>query len=85
MKSSKHVETCFVRSNNDFDDKLTAFWRKKNFGQKSPQTDTVDDLRARGQETEKKETINSAPIWFGRSFCPQLHNLSHSRMYNVYA
>ena len=25
MKSSKHVETCFVRANNDFDDKLTAF------------------------------------------------------------
>ena len=25
MKSSKHVETCFVRANNDFDDKLTVF------------------------------------------------------------
>ena len=33
MKSSKHVETCFVRANNDFDDKLTAFWMKKFFGQ----------------------------------------------------
>ena len=31
MKSSKHVETCFVRANNDFDDKLTAFWMKNNF------------------------------------------------------
>ena len=29
MKSSKHVETCFVRANNDFDAKLTAFWMKK--------------------------------------------------------
>ena len=25
MKSSKRVEICFVRANNDFDDKLTAF------------------------------------------------------------
>ena len=41
MKSSKHVETCFVRANNDFDDKLTAFWMKKKIGQKSPKTDTV--------------------------------------------
>ena len=31
MKSSKHVETCFVRANNDFDDKLTAFWMKNKF------------------------------------------------------
>ena len=41
MKSSKHVETCFVRANNDFDDKLTAFWMKIIFGQKSQKTDTV--------------------------------------------
>ena len=42
MKSSKNVETCFVRANNDFDAKLTAFWmKKKRFGQKSPKTDTV--------------------------------------------
>ena len=34
MKSSKHEETCFVRANND--DKLTAFWMKSIFGQKSP-------------------------------------------------
>ena len=25
MKSSKHVETSFVRANNDFEDKLTVF------------------------------------------------------------
>ena len=31
MKSSKHVETCFVRANNDFDDKLTAFLMKNIF------------------------------------------------------
>ena len=37
MKSSKHVETCFVRANNDFDDKLTAFWMKNNFWTKIPQ------------------------------------------------
>ena len=36
MKSSKHVETCFVRANNDFDDKLTAFSMKNNFWTKIP-------------------------------------------------
>ena len=36
MKSSKHVETCFVRANNDFDAKLTAFWMKKKFWTKIP-------------------------------------------------
>ena len=36
MKSSKHVETCFVRANNDFDDKLTAFSMKKKFWTKIP-------------------------------------------------
>ena len=36
MKSSKHVETCFVRANNDFDDKLSAFWMKNNFWTKIP-------------------------------------------------
>ena len=41
MKSSKHVETCFVRAHNDFDAKLTAFLMKKKIGQKSQKTDTV--------------------------------------------
>ena len=36
MKSSKHVETCFVRTNNDFDDKLTVFRMKNNFWTKIP-------------------------------------------------
>ena len=36
MKSSKQVETCFVRANNDFDDKLTGFWMKNNFWTKIP-------------------------------------------------
>ena len=36
MKSSKHVETCFGRANNDFDDKLTAFLMKNNFWTKNP-------------------------------------------------
>ena len=36
MKSSKHVETCFVRANNDFDDKLTAFSMEKKFWTKIP-------------------------------------------------
>ena len=36
MKSSEHVETCFVRANNDFDDKLTAFSMKNNFWTKIP-------------------------------------------------
>ena len=37
MKSSKHVETCFVMANKDFDDKLTAFSMKNNFWTKIPQ------------------------------------------------
>ena len=37
MKSSKHVETCFLRANNDFDDKLTAFSMKNNFWTKISQ------------------------------------------------
>ena len=45
MKFSKHVETCFVRANDDFDDKSTYIYcflnKKKNIGQKSPKTDTV--------------------------------------------
>ena len=36
MKSSKHAETCFVRANNDFDDKLNAFSMKNNFWTKIP-------------------------------------------------
>ena len=36
MKSSKHVETCFVRANIDFDDKLTDFWMKNIFWTKIP-------------------------------------------------
>ena len=45
MKSSKHVETCFVRANNDFDDKLTAFGTKNNFWTKIPKNGHCD-LRA---------------------------------------
>ena len=36
MKFSKHVETCFVRANNDFDDKETAFRMKKKIWTKIP-------------------------------------------------
>ena len=41
MKSSKHVETCFVRANNDFDAKLTAFWMKKKDLDKNPPKRTL--------------------------------------------
>ena len=41
MKSSKHVETCFVRANNDFDDKLTAFRMKKKNLDKNLQKRTL--------------------------------------------
>ena len=40
MKSSKHVETCFVRAYNDFYDKLTAFWMKKKMD-KNPKKRTL--------------------------------------------
>ena len=42
MKSSKQVETCFVRANNDFDDKLTAFLMKNNFWMKIPKNELCD-------------------------------------------
>ena len=41
MKSSKHVETCFVRANNDFDAKLTAFLNEKKNLDKNPQKRTL--------------------------------------------
>ena len=44
MKSSKHVETCFVRANDDFDDKLTyiyCFLNKKKLLDKNPQKRTL--------------------------------------------
>ena len=49
MKSSKHDETCFVRANNDFDDKLTVFLMKNNFWTKIPQNghcDKPNNIRA---------------------------------------
>ena len=39
MKFSKHVETCFVRANDDFDDKSTyiyCFLNKKKYWTKIP-------------------------------------------------
>ena len=44
MKFSKHVETCFVRANDDFDDKLTyiyCFLNKKKLLDKNPQKRTL--------------------------------------------
>ena len=44
MKFSKHVETCFVRANDDFDDKLTyiyCFLNKKELLDKNPQKRTL--------------------------------------------
>ena len=62
MKSSKHVETCFVRANNDFDDKLTAFSMEKNFGQKSPKTDTVALPIKGAKSLSGAEDLNLVPI-----------------------
>ena len=44
MKFSKHVETCFVRANDDFDDKLTyiyCFLNKKKLLDKNSQKRTL--------------------------------------------
>ena len=44
MKSSKHVKTCFVTGNDDFDDKLTyiyCFLHEKYFLDKNPQKRTL--------------------------------------------
>ena len=54
MKSSKHVETWFVRANNDFDAKLTAFWMKKKFWTKNPKNGHCDLSGV----VEKAVTIN---------------------------
>ena len=45
MKSSKHVETCFVKANNDFDAKLNAFWMKKKFWTKIPKNGHCDLMK----------------------------------------
>ena len=47
MKSSKHVETCFVRANDDFDDELThiyCFLNEKKLLDKNPQKRTLCPL-----------------------------------------
>ena len=56
MKFSKHVETCFVRANDDFDDKLTyiyCFLNEKKLLDKNPQKRTLCStelgLQVRGQ------------------------------------
>ena len=44
IKSSKHVETCFVSANDDFDDKSTyiyCFLHEKKIGQNFSKMDTV--------------------------------------------
>ena len=44
MKSSKHVKTCFVTGNDDFDDKLTyiyCFLHEKKILDKNPQKRTL--------------------------------------------
>ena len=48
MKSSKHVETCFGRAYNDFDDKLTAFLMKKKIWTKIPKNGHCEMLKYRG-------------------------------------
>ena len=56
MKSSKHVETCFVRANNDFDDKLTVFRMKNNFWTKIPKNGHCEKLEKRLSENGNKLT-----------------------------
>ena len=48
MKSSKHVETCFVRANNDFDAKLpNCFLNEKKNLDKNPQKRTLWTVECR--------------------------------------
>ena len=46
MKFSKHVETCFVRANDDFDDKSTYIYcflkKKKKYWTKIPKNGHCD-------------------------------------------
>ena len=62
MKSSKHVETCFVRANNDFDDKLTAFWMKNNFWTKIPKNGHCAHAQATCKAQANGHQFNE--IWF---------------------
>ena len=61
MKSSKHVETCFVRANNDFDDKLTGFSMKNNFWTKIPKNGHCV-TKQNNIKTRKNEKISLATV-----------------------
>ena len=60
MKSSKHVETCFVRADNDFDDKLTGFSMINNFWTKIPKNGHCDLTK-----TSKSTIFTGVCIVFG--------------------
>ena len=61
MKSSKYVETCFVRANNDFDDKLTGFSMKNNFWTKIPKNGHCV-TKQNNIKTRKNEKISLATV-----------------------
>ena len=61
MKSSKHVETCFVRANNDFDDKLTAFWMKNNFWTKIPKNGHCVEPKKKSSEIKPPLILEILP------------------------
>ena len=65
MKFSKHVETCFVRANDDFDDKLTyiyCFLNKKKLLGKNPQKRTLWQCRKAKLESALFSRVQSDEI-----------------------
>ena len=61
MKFSKHVETCFVRANDDFDDKSTyiyCFLNKKKILDKNPPKRTLCAVGRKLNTTGKKRSRN---------------------------
>ena len=75
MKSSKHVETCFVRANNDFDDKLTAFWMKKKNWTKIPKNGHCADVDLTKKIWWKSAVFNSINLPFDAQVAAKILNV----------
>ena len=64
MKFSKHVETCFVRANDDFDDKSTyiyCFLNKKKYWTKIPKNGHCEPLKSVQKKSRQLVSISIAP------------------------
>ena len=72
MKFSKHVETCFVRANDDFDDKSTyiyCFLNKKKLLDKNPQKRTLCNIAIKKQKNLIQYAIYCNQIFSDCDLC----------------